>query len=97
MRRINAKQYEVWEVNGQDEYGQPSKPHNTGRVVECNIAMSNQITFEENIKFVNSYYTGLTWEKGLEVGQELRRNEERFVLSSVNEDARLVQLVLDKR
>ena len=95
MRRINEKLYEVWETDGVDEYGQRGVPTDTGRTVRANIAARDQVIVEDNIKYVLSYHTGLTWETGLEVGQQLRFDDDIFKITSVNEDARKTQLTLE--
>lgn len=95
MRRINEKLYEVWETEGVDEYGQDLDPHFTGRSVKANIAMSTQVVAQDNIQFIMSYYTGLTWDRDLKIGQELRNKEERYRITELNPSARRVQLVLE--
>ena len=95
MRRINEKLYEVWNADGIDDYGQQGVPTNTGRTVRVNMAARDQVIVEDNVKYVLSYYTGLTWETGLEIGQQLRFDDDIFKITSVNEDARKTQLTLE--
>lgn len=95
MRRINEQVYEVWDADGIDEYGQKDIPQDTGRRVRCNIAARDQVVVEDSAAFILSYYNGLTWEKGLKVGEQLRHGEDKYKITSVNEDARKVQLTLE--
>ena len=95
MRRTNEKLYEVWEASGKDEYGQTGAPTNTGRKVRCNIAARDQVIIEDHVKYVVSVYNGLTWEKGLQIGQQLRHGDMVYKITSVNEDARQVQLIVE--
>lgn len=95
MRRINERVYEVWKVDGRDDYGQQGHPVDTGRRVRCNVAARDQVVVEDSAKFILSYYNGLTWERGLKVGEQLRHSDKKYKITSVNEDARQVQLILE--
>lgn len=96
MRRINEKTYEVWTTgSGTDDYGQRVPITFSDRTIRANVAMQSQVVFEEQASFTVSYYTGLTDDRDLEVGQELRDGNIKLKITSVNNDARRTQLVLE--
>lgn len=95
MRRTNLKKYELWTTEGTDDYGQPNPPSYSGRDIECNIAMSTQVVDQEDVRRVLTYFTGLTVEKDVYTGQELRNEKERFGILEVNPYARRTQLTLE--
>lgn len=96
MYKTNEKTYEVWEISGVDDYGQPGLPAATGAKVIANIVDKQQTIVEDQVEYVYSTHFGLTLSKNLVVGQQLRHAADHYTIKEVNNSGRLTQLVLQR-